>query len=128
MSFSLDTTRGVITQSGTDTDLSGLSGITGVTVFDDDPTRGKVTYDMGDLRMVINGTLSHDPDRELMIFHHEKSSGSNSVYERVLEIAANATYNYGVKTTTSDGKVGYSTGCGLMITGQPAAIAVTASV
>jgi len=118
MSFSLNATTGVITQSGTDTDLSGLSGITGVTVYDDDPTRGKVTYDMGDLRLLIDGTLSHDPDRELMIFHHDKGSGSNSVNEPVLKIDAGATYNYGVKTTTSDGKVGYSSGCGLMITGR----------
>lgn len=118
MSFSLNATTGLITQSGTDTDLSGLSGITGVTVYDDDPTRGKVTYDMGDLRLDIDGTLSHDPDRELMIFHHEKSSSSNSVSEPVLTISGGGTYNYGVKTTTSDGKVGYSTGCGLMITGR----------
>jgi hypothetical protein len=118
MSFSLNATTGVITQSGTDTDLSGLSSITGVTVYDDDPTRGKVTYDMGDLRLDIDGTLSHDPDRELMIFHHEKSSSSNSVSEPVLTISGGGTYNYGVKTTTSDGKVGYSTGCGLMITGR----------
>jgi hypothetical protein len=118
MSFTLNTTTGVITQSGTDTDLSGLSAITGVTVYDDDPTRGKVTYDMGDLRLDIDGTLSHDPDRELMIFHHEKSSGSTSVSEPVLTISAGGTYNYGVKTTTSDGKVGYSSGCGLMITGR----------
>lgn len=118
MSFSLNATTGVITQSGTDADLSGLSSITGVTVYDDDPGQGKITYDMGDLRLDIDGTLSHDPDRELMIFHHEKSSGSNSVSEPVLVISAGATYNYGVKTTTSDGKVGYSTGCGLMITGR----------
>lgn len=117
MSFSLNTSSGLITQSGTDTDLSGLSGITGVTITQDD-TQGKTTYDMGDLRMVIEGTLSHDPDRELMIFHHEKSSSSNNVNEQVLKINANATYNYGIKTTTSDGKVGYSSGCGLMITGR----------
>lgn len=118
MSFSLNATTGVITQSGTDSDLSGLSGITGVTITDDDPNNGKITYDMGNLRMVITGTLSHDPDRELMIFHHQKSSGSSSVTERVLQINSNATYNYGIKTITSDGKVGYSSGCGLMITGR----------
>ena len=118
MSFSLNTTSGVITQSGTDNNLSGLSSITGVTVYDDDPTKGKITYDMGDLRLQINGTLSHDPDRELMIFHHEKSSSSDSVIEPVLKISAGATYNYGIKTTTSDGKVGYSSGCGLMFTGR----------
>lgn len=116
MSFSL--AGGVITQSGTDADLSGLSGISGVTIYDDDPNQGKVTYDMGNLRLIITGTLSHNPDRELMIFHHEKSSSSNNVYEKVIEIEPNSTYNYGVKTTTSDGKIGYSSGCGLMITGR----------
>jgi len=118
MSFTLNTTTGVITQSGTDTNLSGLSAITGVTVYDDDPGQGKITYDMGDLRLDIDGTLSHDPDRELMIFHHEKSSGSTSVSEPVLTISGGGTYNYGVKTITSTGKVGYSSGCGLMITGR----------
>ena len=118
MSFSLNTTSGVITQSGTDNNLSGLSSITGVTVYNDDPTNGKITYDMGDLRLDIGGTMSHDPDRELMIFHHEKSSSATTVSEPVLVISAGATYNYGVKTTTSEGKVGYSTGCGLMVTGR----------
>ena len=116
MSFTLNS--GVITQSGTDANLSGLSSITGVTITDDDPGKGKITYDMGDLRLKINGTLSHDPDKELMIFHHEKSSSSNSVNEPVLQISGGGTYNYGVKTTTSYGKVGYSSGCGLMFTGR----------
>ena len=112
-------TNGVITQSGTDANLSGLSSIVGVTITDDDPTNGKKTYDMGDLRLNITGTLSHDPDREVMIFHHEKSSGSTSVIEPVLVISSNSTYNYGIKTTTSSGKIGYSSGCGLMFTGRP---------
>jgi len=116
MSFSL--TGGVITQSGTDTDLSGLSSIAGVTITNDDPNNGKITYDMANLRLVINGTLSHDPDRELMIFHHEKSSNQNTVVERVIEISNGATYNYGKKTINSIGQAGYSTGCGLMITGR----------
>ena len=118
MSFSLNTSTGVITQSGTDTNLSGLSAITGVTVYDDDPNNGKITYDMGDLRLDIDGTLSHDPDGELMIFHHDKGSGSASVNQPVLTISGGGTYNYGIKTTTSDGKVGYSSGCGLMFTGR----------
>ena len=116
MTFSLNS--GVITQTGTDTDLSGLASISGVTVTDDDPGKGKITYDMGDLRLKIDGTLSHDPDRELMIFHHDKGDGNSSNSQPVLRVAAGGTYNYGIKTTTGDGKVGYSSGCGLMFTGR----------
>lgn len=119
MSFSLNSGTGVITQTGTNTNLSGLASISGVTVTDDDPTgQGLTIYDMGDLRLKISGTLSHDPDKELMIFHHEKSSSDNGVNEPVITITGNSTYNYGVKTNAY-GKSGYSTGCGLMITGRP---------
>ena len=117
MSFSLS--AGLITQSGTDANLSGLASVAGVVATDDDPTgRGIIIYDMGNLRLRITGTLSHDPDKEIMIFHHTKSNGSNSTIERVLSIAGGGTYNYGIRTSYG-GKVGYSSGCGLIFSGRP---------
>ena len=54
MSFSYS--AGVITQTGTDTDISGLNGLTGVTTTDSGFYK---KYALGGTtRLVINGTLS----------------------------------------------------------------------
>lgn len=58
MAFSLSGTT--ITQSGTDTDLSGLSGIAGVTTT---PLTGDASvtwYNLGDLRLDVSGDLTID--------------------------------------------------------------------
>lgn len=118
MAFSAPDIDGVITQTGTDANLAGLSGITGITVTQDDGTRGITTYDMGTYRLKIDGILSHDPDKELMVFHHERSGNTDSG-KPVISFGGAGEYYYGVKTTTSSGRNGYSTGCGLMILGRP---------
>ena len=53
MAFSLS--GSTITQTGTDVDLSGLSGISGVTTLD---YGYHTVYDLGSLRLVVNGVLS----------------------------------------------------------------------
>lgn len=60
MSFSLNS--GVITQSGTDTNLGGLSAL-GITTS----TYNELTvYDMSNYKLVVTGTLTHDPDTEVL--------------------------------------------------------------
>ena len=50
-----------ITQTGTDTDLTGLVGVTGVTTT----VVGQVTvYIIASNNLVINGTLTMDPQTE----------------------------------------------------------------
>ncbi|MGB0427395.1 MAG: hypothetical protein ACPGEC_00530 [Flavobacteriales bacterium] len=52
-----------ITQSGTDTDLSGLSGISGVTTSQQADI---IQYNIGNRRLVIQGTLTIDPEKETL--------------------------------------------------------------
>ena len=102
MTFSLSS--GTITQTGTDADLSGLSGIAGVTVSQIGAgTTGKTIYDIGGLLLEIDGTLSHDPDVEVLI-------GSAQNMLRV-----NGTYNYGV-ARVKNGQTMYSESTGLIST------------
>lgn len=54
----------VITQTGTDTDLSGLSSVSGVTVT---TQMGINVYNIGDRRLLIQGTLTIDPEKETLI-------------------------------------------------------------
>jgi hypothetical protein len=67
----------------TENDLSGLSSITGVTTTTD---TGAIYYDLGTLQMIIKGTLYHDPDEEVLIMHHEHTTGnSGGGYQRVVD-------------------------------------------
>jgi hypothetical protein len=67
MAFTLNGTE--ITQSGTDTDLSGLSGIAGVTVS----TVGNYSsYNIADLIIKIQGTLTIDPRNNMLIGNARK--------------------------------------------------------
>ena len=56
---------GVITQSGTDANLSGLTGLAGVTV-----TTGTylTIYSIASARLVVSGTLTITPGTELLVF------------------------------------------------------------
>lgn len=63
MSFS--SSGGVITQTGTDTNLTGLSGLTGVTV---DTTSVLNEYTLDNTVLVINGTLSFNAFDEALRF------------------------------------------------------------
>ena len=60
-SFSLS--GSVITQSGTDNDLSGLANISGVTATDNENHK---TYDLGSKQLVVNGTLTISPESEMI--------------------------------------------------------------
>lgn len=64
MSFAYS--AGVITQTGTDADLSGLSGLTGVTHYNNGAD-GDV-YVMDAVGLDVTGTLSIDPKREKIVF------------------------------------------------------------
>jgi len=63
MSFS--ESGGVITQTGTDTSLSGLNGVSGVTTFSQG---GRSIYRLGNRQLVVSGTLTHDPETEMLFF------------------------------------------------------------
>ena len=72
MSFS--EASGIITQSGTDTDLSGLNGVNGVTTKTEN---GITIYEVADThRIQLKGTLFHDPDVEVLILRHDNQSGN----------------------------------------------------
>lgn len=72
MSFS--EASGIITQTGTDTDLSGLNGVTGVTTKTEN---GITIYEVADThRIQLKGTLFHDPDVEVLILRHDNQSGN----------------------------------------------------
>jgi len=64
MSFAYS--AGVITQTGTDTDLSGLSGLTGVTVLG---TSDYVIYHIDSARIDVQGTLTINPNIECLHFN-----------------------------------------------------------
>ena len=63
MTFNLSGTT--ITQTWTDTDLSGLSGIAGITYTD---TWVLKTYYTNTLNLVVNGTLTINPEIEMLSF------------------------------------------------------------
>lgn len=95
-----------ITQTGTDADPSGLSGLTGVTTI----TQGagilqRTVYDLGTNQLRIQGTLTHDPDLFEII-----SNVQNGV-----KLETGGTWNYGVARTANSQTV-YSKGTGLVFT------------
>jgi len=101
MAFTLSGT--VITQTGTDINLSGLSAISGVTTT----TRGHQTiYDINTRKLIISGVLSHDPDIELLISNHSATSAMDIT----------GVYNYGVETI-QNGNSRLSGSTGLIFTG-----------
>jgi len=114
MSFSYSS--GVITQTGTDADLTGLNGLTGVTslVVDPDGVGSQTIYSVDDsTRLVINGVLNHDPDYEQLIISANPSGTSSAPF------VVNGTYNYGVERF-GNGNTQYSIGTGLVFTNNGA--------
>ena len=110
MSFSYS--GGVITQTGTDSDYSGLNGITGVTTTvlsaGSGTFQGVTLYTIdSSTRLVISGTLSHDPDSEILVMQINSSG-------RIITISG--TYNYGSSQSFQGGAV-YEAGCGIQILG-----------
>lgn len=65
MSFS--ESGGVITQTGTDTSFSGMSGLSGVTDFNQN---GRRVFVLDNRQLVISGTMSHDPETEELYFEN----------------------------------------------------------
>jgi hypothetical protein len=94
-----------ITQTGTDNDLSGLNGVTGVTAT----IRGNhTTYTIASTHFLeIKGTLSIDPAYEtLQMMKQAINAGSGH------PLTITGTLNLGVKTT-ANGKDKYSVGVGI---------------
>ena len=82
---------GVITQTGTDTSLAGLVGLTGVTTS---TLFGAITvYNIGNSQLVINGTLSFDAESELL------ETGTSVPAWPTINV--NGTFNVGVETSIS---------------------------
>ncbi len=81
---------GTITQTGTDTDLSGLSGLTGVThhnyAYEDIYEINSAT------ELVINGTLTMDPEFETLICSRTPGTNNNAIW-------INGTFNIGSTDT-----------------------------
>ncbi len=109
MTFAIS--NNVITQSGTDTDLSGLAGVAGVTTttYSGSGTYpAKIIYNLGNAKLEIAGTLTHDPSKEVITI----GGGANN--RPIIHILSGGTYNYGVETTFQGG-THYSVGEGLYI-------------
>ncbi|OEU68523.1 MAG: hypothetical protein BBJ57_07535 [Desulfobacterales bacterium PC51MH44] len=102
---------GVITQTGTDTDLSGLNGLTSVTRLTQGTGDGLYTiYELAGSRLVINGTVTHNPDQECILFNFSPTSTLPC-------IDVTGTYNYGA-IYTGNGKTNYAKGTGIISTAQ----------
>lgn len=102
MSFAAPDANGVIFQSGRDYDLSNLVSNTGVTTTTDN---GITYYDFGTNRLWIQGTVWHDPDKEVMLFHHNSTSASATTH--VLKVKETGTsrswHNISSWSVDSDG-------------------------
>jgi len=95
MSFS--EASGIITQTGTDTDLSGLLGVTGVVVVNNGSHK---TYHIDNKQLKINGTLTIDPQVECLLFEKQR-------------LFISGTLNFGV-TSVIGGATRYSRAIGLI--------------
>ena len=128
MPFNLTGTT--ISQTGTDANLSDLTNITGVTATVVGTGGGAFTiYNLGEnLDLNIGGTLSHDPESEVLVLGTNGSVIVNGV----------GTYNYGREispvapagaSTTLPAPVGdrFSAACGLTLTNSNASSATGSS-
>lgn len=81
MAFSLS--GNIITQTGTDTDLSGLSSITGVVVetkgANDTYYSEKKYYNIGEYELHISGTLTQDANKETIILSPSGTTNKKGV-------------------------------------------------
>ena len=97
-----------ITQTGTDTDLSGLIG-NGATTLDSSADVDFVTYDLGLNTLVIDGTLSIDPKVECLAIPIAPTGS-------ITPLTLNGTLTIGNKET-SGSLVKYSEGNAIIFTG-----------
>ncbi len=88
----------------TENDLSGLVGLTGVTHYINE-NHIDVYEIAADTRVVINGTLYHDPDTEILILRHTNAGLNNSTATTAMNISGTyanpAFYYYGTTRTNS---------------------------
>ena len=75
MAFTAPDANGVITQTGRDLDLSGLAVNGGATITTD---VGITTYDFGTNRLFVEGTIFHDPEKEVLVFRHTSTSTTDN--------------------------------------------------
>lgn len=108
MAFAYDSGNNRITQTGTDTDLSGLAVGTGnitssqLTIT----TEGQITqYSIADgVKFHIDGTLTTNPSTELLVINDQlfttpgPGSAGNPANRKPSSIEINGTWNFGVQT------------------------------
>ena len=84
-----------ITQSGTDTDLSGLASIAGVTTETNGSGSAVFTsYFVGNVKLVVTGDLTIDPTNEMLVF-------GNSTPNQTLDVANGGVLNFGQELTVN---------------------------
>jgi hypothetical protein len=106
----------------TENDLSGLVGLTGVTHYINE-NHIDVYEIAADTRVVINGTLYHDPDTEILILRHTNAGLNNSTATTALQLGGTnanpAYYYYGTtRTNATRGTSTNSKSTGLIFTGS----------
>ena len=94
---------GTITQTGTDTSLSGLSGLTGVVNWTDGIKDYYRIDDSSVTKLNINGTLTYDPDLEHLILDPNT------------QVTQSGDFQYGVVKTVGIDTSAKSRTCGLTI-------------
>jgi hypothetical protein len=105
----------------TENDLSGLIGMTGVTHYINE-SHLNVYEVASNVKIIVRGTLYHNPDTEILIMHHTNAGLANNTATNAFNISGTnanpAFYYYG--TTRSNSTRGTSTNSkstGLIFTG-----------
>ena len=102
MAFSAPDANGLITQTGTDLNYAGLAVNGGVTITTD---AGITYYDFGTNRLLIGGTIYHDPESEVLIFHHTSASTATSTPVLMISYPANSIKSVTAWTRNADGNL-----------------------
>lgn len=85
--FTAPDANGIITQTGRDSNLSGLSVNGGVTITTD---AGVTYYDFSSNRLLVEGSIFHDPEKEVAIFHHISTSQTTPTFVLSINNGVNA--------------------------------------
>lgn len=107
MAFTLS--GSTITQTGTDTDLSGLSSIAGVNILSS--MSGQAVYHISAASLVIEGSLSIDPNIEQLIVGE-----SSSTINRDISINPDGILTIGEEINYPNGDKTYSNGLAIQLT------------
>lgn len=119
----------------TENDLSNLVGVTGVTHSINGEQLDVYEVDEN-TRILIKGTLYHDPDKEILIIHHNNKGIPGATYNGSAvsggvsafsvsggNLYEKAYYYYGKEYTDAQtGRVTYSKGTGLIIAGDMSSV------